>query len=340
MNTDKLPPVVSIIVPVYNVELYLDRCLQSIANQTLMDIEVIIVDDGSTDSSLEISNNFSIKYNHFLTYSKVNEGQGIARNFGLEKATGKFICYVDSDDWIEPTLCEHMANVLQQTNADFANFGVDFNSEAGKVVKKIDKFEVSELAGDTIFLNALIDKYVMSISWNKIYRRNFLLDNRIIFPPIRVNEDLFYSRAVASYAKKAVFISKVYYHALVRAGSTSRKMSAQMFHTSKTLIQYEQEYFKKQLEVEVTQRYFCAHVVKLFSYMLIQASFRISDFTEYKSCFDIAKSVGFYDYCSRKNVISLLNFKGRLMLTLCHYPSALRMMATTLKKLGLTSFVY
>lgn len=332
--------ILSIIVPVYNVELYLVKCLQSIVNQTLKDIEVIIVDDESTDSSLMICEHFSNKYENFHTYSKINEGQGVARNYGLQIAQGQFVCYVDSDDWIEPSMCEEVVEVMKKTNADFVNFGVDFISSTGKVVKKIQDFKVKELTGDELFLNALIDRHILSISWNKIYRRSFLLENGILFPTIRVNEDLFYSRAVSYYASKAVFISNVYYHALVRPGSTSRKMSVPMFRVSEDLINYEKQFFAKRLQQSDCQRYFCAHVAKLFSYMLIQASFRISDYAEYKSCFNIANEAGFYDYCSRNDVGSILGFKGRVMLSLCRYPMMLRLLAVILQKLGLSSFVY
>lgn len=329
---------VSIIIPVYNVQPYLERCLQSIANQTLKDIEVVIIDDGSTDSSLKICEVFSNKYDNFFTYSKSNEGQGIARNYGLQRAQGQFICYVDSDDWIEPSMCEDVVQVLNQTKADFANFGVDFISNEGKVVKKIGYFEVTELTGDELFLNALIDRHILSISWNKIYRRSFLLENKILFPPFRVNEDLFYSRAVSYYANKAVFISKVYYHALVRPSSTSRKMSAQMFRVSVDLIEYEKDFFSNRIEQEEGQRYFDAHVVKFFGYMLIQASFRILNYAEYRSCFDIVQSIGFYDFCLRKDVTIILRPKARFILALCQRPMILRILAIIVKYLGLSSF--
>ncbi len=304
------------------------------------DIEVIIVDDGSTDASLEICNSFSIKYSNFHTYSKINEGQGVARNFGLQKAQGQFVCYVDSDDWIEPSMCEDLVSVLNQTNADFANFGVEFITSEGKVVKKIDRFNVTELTGDNLFLNALIDKHVLSVSWNKIYRRSFLLENKILFPPFRVNEDLFYSRAVSYCAKKAIFISRIYYHALVRHGSISRKMSVQMFITSENLIKYEHDFFALRLEQEDFKRYFNAHVEKFFSYMLIQAAFRISDYEEYRYCFDVAARTGFYDVISLKDIFLLFGFKGWLIFFLCRHPLLLRILAKIASIIRVNTFIY
>lgn len=333
-------PLLSFVIPVFNTAPYLAKCLQSVANQTLENIEVILVDDGSTDKSWEICHEFVNNYPNFKCYTKINEGQGVARNYGLQKAQGEFICFVDSDDWIEPSMCEDMVQVMNQSNADFANFGLDFVTSEGRIVKSIHHFEVKELVGENLFINALIDRYIMSTSCNKIYRRSFLSDNKILFPPIRANEDLFFSRAIAYYSNKTVFVSKVYYHALVRSGSTSRSMSAEMFHISKHLVEYEYDFFFSRLQQDDCQLYFSAHIVKFFSYLLIQAAFRISDYTEYRSCFDIANDVNFNAHCSRKDVISILGIKGHLMVFLCRYPMFLRLLAIITKKIGLSSFVY
>ena len=330
----------SIIVPVFNVEKYLERCLESIANQTLKSIEVIIINDGSTDRSLVICEEFGRRHDNFHIYSKINEGQGIARNYGLHLATGEFICYVDSDDWIEPAMCEEVVNVLKTTNADFANYGADFISSNGNVVKSIGNFAVDQLVSRDIFLCALVDKHVLSVAWNKIYRRKLILENHIEFPSIRINEDLFYSRAIAFHATKTVFVSKIYYHALVRDGSTSRTMSAAAFNVSAELIKLETEAFAARLIDKDCQRYFSAHISKFFSYMLIQAAFRIKGYLEYKRCFEIARSVGFYDLCLKKEILRILGVKGAIMVALCHVPWLLRQLAAITKKMRLSSFVY
>jgi glycosyltransferase EpsH len=330
----------SIIVPVYNVACYVERCLRSIDEQTIRNFEVIIVDDGSTDSSLDICSKFVLSRPNFYVFTKENEGQGVARNFGLTKASGEFICYVDSDDWIEPSMAEDVMRVLIEKNADFANFGLDFVSLDNQMIKKINHFDIEELYGLQIFLDALIDKNILSVSWNKIYRRSFLLQHNILFPPFRVNEDLFYSRAVSFFAKKTVFISKVYYHALVRPGSTSRKMSSEMFNVSVDLIRYERNFFHVRLNDESSLLHFNAHVIKFLSYMLIQSAFRIPAYSEYRSCFEIANNVNYHELGLRKDVLSVLTFKGRIMVLLCRMPLLLRVFASALKRLGLSSFVY
>jgi glycosyltransferase EpsH len=335
-------PFISFIVPVFNVELYLEKCLLSILNQSLKNIEVIVVNDGSTDSSLDICYRLAKIYTKLRIFNKKNEGQGIARNFGLNEAHGKYVCYVDSDDSIDSHMAEELFVVLDKNkdNVDFINFGFNFIAADGHEIKKFDKFEIKELIGAEIFLDALIDKNIYSTSCNKLYRRSFLLKNNILFPPFRVNEDIFYSRAISFFATKSLFIPKVYYHALVRAGSTSRKMSTDMFRTSVNLIEYEKSFFATRLNHDPDLTYFHAHIVKLFSYMLIQSAFRISVYSDYKMCFDIASQVNYYEIGSYKSISSVLTRKGRIMIILCRYPFFLRVLANILKKMGLSSFVY
>ena len=338
MFQQEVHPVFSIIVPVYNVAEYLEKCLKSIDNQSFKDIEVIVVDDGSTDASLEICNRFAKNKINFRIYTKKNEGQGVARNFGMEKAQGEFICFVDSDDWIEQDLCLEMFRIACTSDADFINFGLDFISSSGKIKKKIDKFLVREISGNEIFSMALLDDQILSSPCNKIYRRKFLVENNIYFPTLRVNEDLFYSRAVSYHAKKTLFISKVYYHALVRADSTTRSMSLSNFTATKKLFKYERVHFLTKNVNQSLENLFQAHVIKLLSGLLIQSAFRIKSREQYMRCFDVAQQCGFYEYSSKLDVLVLIKLKNILMIKICSFPRILRILAAFSKQIGLTPY--
>ena len=111
---------VSVIVPVYNVEKYLSRCLESLINQSLKDIEIICINDGSTDNSLQILKQFAYKDNRIKIINQTNSGQSVARNKGLAIASGKYIGFVDSDDWIDNDYYEKMFETIERTNSDFA----------------------------------------------------------------------------------------------------------------------------------------------------------------------------------------------------------------------------
>ena len=119
-------PKVSIIIPVYNVEKYLDRCVKSLQNQSLKDIEIILVDDSSADSSSSICDNLSAEDNRIKVIHKVNEGAGKARNAALEIARGEYIGFVDSDDFVESDMFETLYNTAEKHNADLVMSGVLF----------------------------------------------------------------------------------------------------------------------------------------------------------------------------------------------------------------------
>ena len=99
---------ISVIIPVFNSSLYLDHCLSTVVNQTLKDIEIILIDDGSTDDSLNVIKNYAKKYNNIKYTSKENEGQAIARNIGIQMSSGEFITFIDSDDYIELNMLENI----------------------------------------------------------------------------------------------------------------------------------------------------------------------------------------------------------------------------------------
>lgn len=109
---------ISVIIPVFNSSLYLDHCLSTVVNQTLKDIEIILIDDGSTDDSLNVIKNYAKKYNNIKYTSKENEGQAIARNIGIQMSSGEFITFIDSDDYIELNMLEKLYNIAKSDNSD------------------------------------------------------------------------------------------------------------------------------------------------------------------------------------------------------------------------------
>jgi len=329
-------PCVSIIVPIYNVERYLSRCLDSLAKQTLSDIEVILIDDGSTDTSLDICNRYTTNKGNWVVLSKPNEGQGIARNLGIQVARGKYIIFVDSDDWIEADLCREVSSHMDNTNADFINFGLDFVDEGGKVVKKFNKFLLSTCHGEEIFQRALLDRDIFSSSCNKMYKSSLLKNNDILFPPIRANEDLYFSRAVAQASGTCIFINKVFYHALIRPGSTSRKMSSDLYLATKELLVYEESKFN--LENPTNRELFNAHIVKLWTYLIIQGSFRLKDDAEFKRCLDIANEGNFSLYAGSRSANRHLGLKNRLLTFLCQRPRTLRVLSRIATTMGIQPY--
>lgn len=184
---------ISIIIPIYNVEQYLPQCLDSIINQTYKNLEIILINDGSTDNSGKICDNYAKVDNRIHVFHKKNEGVSSARNLGLEKCTGDFIGFVDPDDFIELNMYELLYNEQQKTNADivWCNYYNYFSNEHYNIVNIFNENKLYKLpfAINKLGIDLFINKYYEhSHLWSKLYKKS-IFDN-IKFPYKKTLEDL------------------------------------------------------------------------------------------------------------------------------------------------------
>ena len=198
---------VSVIVPVYNVELFLADCLESIIHQTLQNIEIIAINDGSTDKSPEILEQYAQKDKRIKVISQENKGLSVARNVGLKQAQGEFISFVDSDDWIDSTFLEKLYQAAMAQKADIACCGFYWYGSQGKVTWIYECPETNT----PLTLKEKIDKFTIPV-WNKIYKREKLLENNLFFREGARFEDLYWTPNVMEKLGKGVGIRGVYYH--------------------------------------------------------------------------------------------------------------------------------
>jgi glycosyltransferase involved in cell wall biosynthesis len=226
-------PLVSVIVPVYNTEQYLEACIQSLLNQTLEDIELIFVDDMSTDSSLEILKKYEDEYrNRIRVYQMPVKGlQGGARNYGIKMATGKYIGFCDSDDIAHPRLYECLYLNIKNTQADLACVQytmVPEDTELNDVVDNSACKPFLKWTENLLRLNArlLSDEMVCDlIAFDKgpictwLCKKEIILENSINFPQLKY-EDNYFSTLYSAYVKKIVLIDEVLYFYRIRKGST------------------------------------------------------------------------------------------------------------------------
>ena len=206
---------ISVIVPVYNVEKYIEKCLDSLKNQTMKDIEFIIVNDGSTDNSQRIIDKYVKNDKRFKSIIKENGGQGSARNFGLENANGEYIGYVDSDDYIEKNMYEKMYLEAKKNNSDIVLCGNYVVDENGKILRE-EKLNSSGQI-DKNKNKILFDKMAV---WNKIYRRTFLNSLNIKFREKKWYEDFDFSMKVLLSTNSIYVIDECLYYYFQRSGST------------------------------------------------------------------------------------------------------------------------
>ena len=220
---DKTPKI-SVIVPVYNTEKYLNECLNSAENQTLKNIEIVCINDGSTDRSLEILKEHANKDSRIKVISQENKGLSSARNAGMRSAKGKYIALLDSDDVLVPWAYEKMYNLAEKHKADAVKCGsMDFfQGDPFKIGLKVynnSKVEIFKKCGSKTPFEQL--KYDCGVVWNRIYNRKFLKDNNIWFKDgLSLAEDTVFNWLCGAYAKKHVITHNIlYFYRKNRTGS-------------------------------------------------------------------------------------------------------------------------
>ena len=171
---------VSIIIPIYNSEKYINKCVDAILCQTFKKIEIILINDGSTDKSLEIIESYAKKYDFIKVIDQKNCGVSATRNKGLEVATGNYVMFIDNDDWIETDYVETFYNTITTTNSDIVIGGYRRINSKNKVLKK------------TIISN-YIDIYNQIAPWGKIYKKSYLNNNNIFFRNYVLGEDIYFN---------------------------------------------------------------------------------------------------------------------------------------------------
>ncbi len=207
----------SIIVPVYNMEKYIERCLNSLINQSLVDFEVIIVNDGSTDKSKEIIMKYIEKYPYkFKYYEKENGGLSSSRNYGFKFASGKYIAFLDSDDYVEKNMYEEMINLALKEDLDLVECDYIWEYPDGK--KRYDKRRKYTCIEDMI-------KRPRVVAWNRLIKRKIIEKNNIRFPNGKIYEDLEFYFKLLPHLNRISYIPKYFVHYTQREDSISNNQN-------------------------------------------------------------------------------------------------------------------
>jgi phosphorylcholine metabolism protein LicD/glycosyltransferase involved in cell wall biosynthesis len=229
-------PKVSVIVPVYNVEKYLPQCLESLVNQTLSDIEIIVVNDGATDNSQSIIDTFAEKHPNIKAFTKKNGGLSDARNFGIKKATGDFIGFVDGDDFVDVTMFEKLYNRAIETYSDIVvcdHNSVVLNYNSTVKTSTLHKIQNGHLFGKSIYESHGILAFARSYAWNKLYKREII--KNFEFPKGQHFEDSAVVYNILSLANRVEYLPEaLYFYVVGRAGAITNSCNNRMYDIFKS----------------------------------------------------------------------------------------------------------
>lgn len=208
---------VSIIIPVYNVEDYLEECIKSLISQSYKNIEIILINDGSTDHSLEICNILKDNDNRIIVINQVNSGVSVARNVGLNRATGEYVLFVDSDDFVQKEFVQKMVSAI--VDVDIAICAYIENYKISTIAHKVVQNEI--IIDNITAINMMLDRnYYGGYLWNKIFKKSIIEENNITFDTnIHMCEDLLFVSKYLCNCKNARIIPDLLYNYRMRESS-------------------------------------------------------------------------------------------------------------------------
>ncbi len=255
-------PKVSVIVPFYNVEGYIEKCLETLVNQTLQDIEIILVNDGSKDRSVNIVKKFQSSYPEKIVYlEKENGGLSDARNYAIPHAKGEYIAFLDSDDYVEKDMYQKMYELAVKENSDMVE--CDFYWEYPNKTRK----DVGEIYHGS---NEMIEK-IRVVAWNKLIKKEILEDTKIQFPKGYRYEDVEFTYKLIPYIKNVSFLKEACIHYIQREGSISNSQNErtkEIFDVLEHVLQYYKEIdiyekYKTELEYIYIRYAFCSSLRRI-----------------------------------------------------------------------------
>ena len=255
-------PKVSVIVPIYNVEKYLEKCINSLLSQTLEDIQIILVNDGSKDNSGNIAKEYEKNNKNRIIYvEKENGGLSDARNYGLKYATGDFIAFLDSDDYIEKNAYEEMYNKAIKENADYVE--CDFIWEFPNKIR-VDKQYPYKNKKEML-------SFVRVVAWNKLIKRQLITDNNLEFPKGLRYEDIEFTYKLIPFVNKFAYVDKPFIHYVQREGSIANvqnERTAEIFTVLDNVIEFYKENniydeYRDELEYNYARYLLCSSLKRM-----------------------------------------------------------------------------
>ncbi|CDB75075.1 MULTISPECIES: glycosyltransferase family 2 protein [Clostridia] len=224
---------VSVIIIAYNIEQYIEKCIKSVINQTFKEIEILIVNDGSTDKTLSIINEWALKDKRIKIINQVNKGAIEARKAGLDKCNGKYVLFVDGDDWLELNAIERLYNEIEQDQADIVVYNSYIVDDFGR--KIVRSFNIEIYNDKDLLKNLLIGKSSPFL-WDKFIRKSFIIENKVKFPKeVSYSEDLAALVEIYSKHPKVSVLGEELYNYYQRVDSATKQLNNKSLDICKSI---------------------------------------------------------------------------------------------------------
>ncbi|MEH7351933.1 glycosyltransferase family 2 protein [Gottfriedia acidiceleris] len=257
---------VSVIIPAYNIEKYIERSVKSVLSQTLADIEIIIINDGSTDRTLDIIN--AIKDKKIKIINQENSGVSRAREQGIEIAEGEYLYFLDGDDWLENDALEYMYNVSSKRNLDILMVDAYIDDDMGN----IDYLQGAKKISVDPLLDIMTDNVIPSL-WSKFFKRDLFTKNSIIHPiDISMGEDLFLNIQLFYNASRIYRIEKAFLHYIIRPDSSTQQYSEKRFDIFKMLYEMKCFLINKSIYEKYKLEYEFLYYIHTYLYQVVFAN--------------------------------------------------------------------
>ena len=276
----------SVIIPIYNVEKYLDKCILSVINQTYTNLEIILVDDGSKDASRLICDKYAKQDNRIIVIHKENAGLSSARNKGLDVAKGEYIAFLDSDDYISEEMYEKLIDVIEFNNCDIAACAVQSVLENGQVINKINyDNSLSLLSMPEVITDLYGQTKVRFEVWNKVFTRQIIGKTRFILG--QIYEDVNFDRLVFTRITKYGFLNTpLHFYLTKREGNTNSYFSEKKLNIYNELDKFIETVKELNLSEDIVERFekiklnFCmSHILAIKEYKVTK---EVKDFLKQK----------------------------------------------------------
>lgn len=297
---------VSVIVPVYNTEKHLEKCIKSIMEQSLKEIEIIAINDGSKDNSLNILKTLAAKDKRILIINKENEGVSVARNYGIKAAKGKYCLNVDSDDWIEKKYIEKMYIKAEEDNLDIVVSDIILDYE--NKIKLLNDLKIEKTISGEEYIKIFLSQNFYGYTWNKLIRKDIYLENNIEYKKgIKLYEDVDVILRLASCSKKIGKINQAFYHYIQHVDNCVNTPDLKKIYDIKivfdSLIKYFQENGDKKLFFKLKE----VKCKKLITHL-----WKVKDCSENKKFLKLKKDILYEIKNLKYDILDLILDKGNL----------------------------